>query len=458
MSGSPSLDVTPLKNPYAGGVAGAGGGSNAGHNDTRDLVMQLGGGESGGSTFSYGGSGVSTPLKQQHQQRPPSAGEGIALQGYSANSPGAIARGGRLPSSGSPSKGQEQQQRGIRPLNEGATSETAVAGGDAFYGAEGEGASNFPTILAGVGQGAGHHPQGRMSAMEEAELHSKMQQLHLQGQMALGATDAIAAGGGNPNTNTATGDRRSVSTLSKKQSESQLSSARAMARKVSSGGHATTDAARLLALEEECRALTMQVHNQEKGLIQVNIEWDKSKKQVGLLGNKLDKEVSTNKDLTNKLKVAESQLALTKREMAMVQRQATKGAGASSSSASTAGGVVNTTGAARAAAQELHQKDMQLKRALEDLEKCQTQLRSNEKENGGGGFAGSAAEQKQQLQHLITENKKMDAQRVELLACVRKQAKLIDVLKRQKMHLEAAKLLQITEAEFTKALECNLEA
>ena len=34
----------------------------------------------------------------------------------------------------------------------------------------------------------------------------------------------------------------------------------------------------------------------------------------------------------------------------------------------------------------------------------------------------------------------------------------IDVLKRQKMHLEASRLLQITEEEFTKAMECNLNA
>jgi len=82
----------------------------------------------------------------------------------------------------------------------------------------------------------------------------------------------------------------------------------------------------------------------------------------------------------------------------------------------------------------------------------------------------SAAEQEQRLaalaqrqEQLARDNERLTAeaaalrdQRADLLQAFRKQAKLIDVLKRQKMHLEAARLLAFTEEEFTKTLELDL--
>ena len=59
----------------------------------------------------------------------------------------------------------------------------------------------------------------------------------------------------------------------------------------------------------------------------------------------------------------------------------------------------------------------------------------------------------EELHRLRREKAKLLSQRAEMVAAFKKQMKLIDVLKRQKMHLEAAKLLAFTEQEFTAALD-----
>ena len=65
----------------------------------------------------------------------------------------------------------------------------------------------------------------------------------------------------------------------------------------------------------------------------------------------------------------------------------------------------------------------------------------------------SQQEEKKRLESLLAENRKLEKQKSDLIQGFRKQARLIDILKRQKMHLEAAKMLQFTEEEFVKALE-----
>ena len=56
---------------------------------------------------------------------------------------------------------------------------------------------------------------------------------------------------------------------------------------------------------------------------------------------------------------------------------------------------------------------------------------------------------------LIEESKKLERQKLELLNVFKKQTKLIEILKKQKTHLELARSLSFSEDEFIKALDLN---
>ncbi|XP_027696677.1 testis-expressed protein 9 isoform X1 [Vombatus ursinus] len=92
--------------------------------------------------------------------------------------------------------------------------------------------------------------------------------------------------------------------------------------------------------------------------------------------------------------------------------------------------------------------EVRLNRALEDVEKYKLELSKLKQSN-----KDLANEEHKKIEGLQTENKKLEKQKGELLTGFKKQLKLIDILKRQKMHIEAAKMLSFTEEEFMKALE-----
>ncbi len=93
-------------------------------------------------------------------------------------------------------------------------------------------------------------------------------------------------------------------------------------------------------------------------------------------------------------------------------------------------------------------KDAKLNRAIEELEKYKVQLKEAKVNE-----ASKNETLRKDMDRLLEENRKLERQRNELMQAFKKQMKLIDVLKRQKMHIEAAKLLAFTEDEFVKTLE-----
>ncbi|XP_054069333.1 testis-expressed protein 9 isoform X2 [Rissa tridactyla] len=92
--------------------------------------------------------------------------------------------------------------------------------------------------------------------------------------------------------------------------------------------------------------------------------------------------------------------------------------------------------------------EVRLNRALEETERYKVELNKLKQST-----KDVANQELKTIEELKTENKKLQKQKGELMTGFKKQLKLIDILKRQKMHIEAAKMLSFTEEEFMKALE-----
>lgn len=92
--------------------------------------------------------------------------------------------------------------------------------------------------------------------------------------------------------------------------------------------------------------------------------------------------------------------------------------------------------------------EVRLNRALEEAERYKTELNKLKQNN-----KDIINQEQKRFEELKSENKRLEKQKGDLMAGFKKQLKLIDILKRQKMHIEAAKMLSFTEEEFMKALE-----
>ncbi|XP_010180699.1 PREDICTED: testis-expressed sequence 9 protein, partial [Mesitornis unicolor] len=92
--------------------------------------------------------------------------------------------------------------------------------------------------------------------------------------------------------------------------------------------------------------------------------------------------------------------------------------------------------------------EVRLNRALEGAERYKAELNKLKQRN-----KDVANQELRRIEELKTENRKLQKQKAELITGFKKQLQLIDILKKQKMHIEAAKMLSFTEEEFMKTLE-----
>ncbi|RNF03739.1 hypothetical protein TraAM80_05562 [Trypanosoma rangeli] len=145
-------------------------------------------------------------------------------------------------------------------------------------------------------------------------------------------------------------------------------------------------------------------------------ELDKLGKQLLILTQRLDAEVNSKKLVEDKLSMAKSTIATQKREILLLQRQLQSGPSELS--------------------------DRRLEAPLRDIALLKPKL------SGLGG--AEKVSQGGDASQLQTSLCRVSAERDELLNCVKKQSKLIEVLKQQKLHLEASILADISEKELGK--------
>ncbi|KAF0693560.1 Aste57867_15425 [Aphanomyces stellatus] len=104
------------------------------------------------------------------------------------------------------------------------------------------------------------------------------------------------------------------------------------------------------------------------------------------------------------------------------------------------------------AAQSAKAVQIRLDRVTSEVEKVRQELKDVKEQKGG------AAVPRVEFDRVLKEVQMLEKQKVlimmaELMTVYKKQAKLIDILKRQKIHLEAAKDIPFTEDEFAKTLD-----
>jgi predicted nucleic acid-binding Zn-ribbon protein len=98
-------------------------------------------------------------------------------------------------------------------------------------------------------------------------------------------------------------------------------------------------------------------------------------------------------------------------------------------------------------------REFRLKQTIKSVQNLKERLLENK--NNKKSELNSHA--KKEISDLKTTINALEKKNHDLLACFKKQMQLIDVLKRQKIHLEASRLLELTEKEFVSALDWKID-
>eukprot|EP00116_Pleurobrachia_bachei_P016672 sb/3476934/ len=99
-------------------------------------------------------------------------------------------------------------------------------------------------------------------------------------------------------------------------------------------------------------------------------------------------------------------------------------------------------------AQSQKSVEVRFDRAMEEVEKYKQLLNAERSRNSETAHVDRDA-----YSGVINENKILQKQKIELINAYKKQMKLIDVLRKQKLHLEASRMLNFTQEEFVKVLD-----
>ena len=189
--------------------------------------------------------------------------------------------------------------------------------------------------------------------------------------------------------------------------------------------------AKVRVLEEEVERLTMENNKQKQALVKnkqlISTEKEektKMQKTIQTLQGQLDKYSKLADEKKNQNKVLEMDLVKLRKDIEAMERSEKK------------------------SGQTQRSVEVRLDRALEEVEKYKTLLSAER---------AKAAEfsnvDKETFNNLSNENKILHKQKNELINAYKKQMKLIDVLRKQKLHLEASRMLNFTQEEFMKVLD-----